>query len=181
VRPGRPGVDGQDRGQGDHGDHPARPQRARARHRGYEAGIARYNEENGTSYTTEALETSTDGAKSIAAQQAKYAAEGDQIVGFAHADFGHQFTAQFIRENGLQGRFANGGFDLLPDVLTAIKNGEAQWTVGQNPFAQGWVTSSLIHMKLENGYDPSDYIIGADLVTAANIDAVIEREAQFAE
>jgi ribose transport system substrate-binding protein len=152
-----------------------------ARHRGYEAGIARYNEENGTSYTTEALETSTDGAKSIAAQQAKYAAEGDQIVAFAHADFGHQFTAQFIRENGLQGKFANGGFDLLPDVLTAIKNGEAQWTVGQNPFAQGWVTSALIHMKLENGYDPSDYIIGADLVTAENVDAVIEREAQFDE
>ncbi|HKG29387.1 MAG TPA: substrate-binding domain-containing protein [Thermomicrobiales bacterium] len=150
-----------------------------ARHRGYEAGIARYNEENGTSYTTEALETSTDGAKSIAAQQAKYAAEGDQIVAFAHADYGHQFTAQFIRENGLQGKFANGGFDLLPDVLTAIQNGEAQWTVGQNPFAQGWVTSALIHMKLENGYDASDYIIGADLVTAENVDAVIEREAQF--
>jgi len=152
-----------------------------ARHRGYEAGIARYNEENGTSYTTEALETSTDGAKSIAAQQAKFAAEGDQIVAFAHADFGHQFTAQFIRENGLQGRFANGGFDLLPDVLTAIKSGEAQWTVGQNPFAQGWVTSALIHMNLENGYEPSDHIIGADLVTTENIDAVMEREAQFAE
>lgn len=152
-----------------------------ARHRGYEVGIARYNEENGTTYTTEALETSTDGAKSIAAQQAKYAAEGDQIVAFAHADFGHQFTAQFIRENGLQGKFANGGFDLLPDVLRAIQNGEAQWTVGQNPFAQGWVTSALIHMKLENGYDPSDYIIGADLVTAENVEAVIEREAQFEE
>ncbi len=96
-----------------------------------------YNEENGTSYTTEALETSTDGAKSIAAQQAKCAAEGDQIVAFAHADFGHQFTAQFIRENGLQGKFANGGFDLVPGVLTAIENGEAQWTVGQNPVRAG--------------------------------------------
>ena len=48
-----------------------------------------------------------------------------------------------------------------------------------DPFAQGWVTSALIHMKLENGYDASDYIIGADLVTGENVDAVIEREAQF--
>ena len=43
------------------------------------------------------------------------------------------------------------------------------------------MTSALIHMKLENGYDPSDHIIGADLITAENVDAVIEREAQFEE
>ena len=152
-----------------------------ARHRGYRTGIDRYNQENGTTYTAEPLETSTDAAKSIAAQQAKYAAEADQIVGFAHADFGQQFTAQFIRDNGLQGKFSNGGFDLLPDVLTGIKDGTIQWAVGQAPFQQGWVTSALIHQKLEAGYDPSDYIIGADLVTSENIDAVMEREQAVAQ
>ena len=152
-----------------------------ARHRGYEAGIARYNQENGTNYTTEALQTFTDSAQSIAVQQAKYTAEADQNVGFAHADFGQQFTDQFIRDNGLQGKFSNGGFDLLPDVLSGIKSGEIQWAVGQAPFQQGWVTAALIHQKLENGYDPSDYIIGADLVTGANIDAVMEREQAVAQ
>lgn len=152
-----------------------------ARHRGFRTGIDRYNQENGTTYTAEPLETSTDAAKSIAAQQAKYAAEGDNIVGWAHGDFGQQFTAQFIRDNGLQGKFSNGGFDLLPDVLNGIKDGTIQWAIGQNPFAQGWVTSALIHMNLENGYNASDYIIGADLVTAENIDAVIERELAVAQ
>jgi len=147
-----------------------------ARHRGFRAGIERYNQENGTSFTAEPLQTSTDAAQSIAAQQAKYAAESDQIVGWAHADFGQQFTAQFIRDNGLQGKFSNGGFDLLPDVLTGIESGEIQWSIGQAPFQQGWVTSALIHQALENGYQPSDYIIGADLVTAENIAQVIERE-----
>ncbi|MDP9354640.1 MAG: substrate-binding domain-containing protein [Chloroflexota bacterium] len=143
-------------------------------------GVNEYNQKNGTKFTTESLETSTDGAKSIAAQQAKYAAEGDQIVGFAHADFGHQFTAQMIRENGLQGKLANGGFDLLEGVLQAIKAGEAQWSIGQNPYGQGWVTASLIHMQLEAGYPPFDYDTGSEVVDASNIDAVMEREAKFA-
>lgn len=152
-----------------------------ARHRGITNGVNRYNGENGTTYTTEPLQTSTDASQSIAAQQAKYAAESDQIVGWAHADFGQMFTAQFARDNGLVGKFSNGGFDLLDAVLTGIKANEIHWAIGQNPFAQGWVTASLIQMRLENGYEASDYKIGADLVTAENIDAVIEREAQFAE
>jgi ribose transport system substrate-binding protein len=114
-----------------------------------------------------------------AGQHEKYAAEADQIVGWAHGDYGQQFTAQFARDNGLVGKFSNGGFDLLDAVLAGIKAGEINWAIGQNPYAQGWVTASLIHMKLENGYDPSDFLIEADLVTAENIDAVIPREAVF--
>ena len=152
-----------------------------ARHRGTTTGVNRYNQENGTTYTTEPLETSTDGPTSIARQQAKYSADGDEIVGWAHADFGHMFTAQFARDNGLQGKFSNGGFDLLDQVLEAIKSGDAQWSVSQNPYAQGWVTSALIHSQLEVGSPPSDYIIGAELVDAANIDAIIEREARWKE
>ncbi len=152
-----------------------------ARHRGFRTGIERYNQENGTTFTAEPLQTFTDAAQSIAAQQAKYAAEADQIVGWAHGDFGQMFTAQFARDNGLVGKFSNGGFDLLPDVLTGIKNGEINWSIGQNPYAQGWVTASLIRMKLEIGYDPSDYIIGADMVTTENIDAVMERETRVAQ
>ena len=144
-------------------------------------GVQQYNQEDGNNYTTEPLQTSTDGADSIARQQAKYAAEQDQIVGFAHADFGHQFTAQLIRENGLQGKVANGGFDLLPGVMEAIKANEAQWSIGQNPYGQGWVTASLIYMQLEAGYPPFDYDTGAEIIDASNIDMVMEREARFSQ
>ena len=73
----------------------------------------------------------------------------------------------------------NGGFDLVPGVLDAIENGLAQWSIAQNPFAQGWVTSALIHMAIENGYPPFSYDTGAAVVDASNIGAVVEREAQF--
>jgi len=152
-----------------------------ARMEGARQGIAQYNEENGTSYTTEDLTTSTDAAEAIAKLDAKWATDGDKIVGFAHADYVHWHTGTWIEQAGLQGRFANGGFDLVPGVLAAIGAGTAQWSIAQNPYAQGFVTSALIHMGAERGYPPFSYDTGAEVVDAANIEAVVEREAQFAQ
>ena len=152
-----------------------------ARMEGARQGIAQYNEENGTNFTTDDLTTSTDAAEAIAKLDAKWAAEGDEIVGFAHADFVHWHTATWIEQAGLEGQFANGGFDLVPGVLEAIQNGRAQWSIAQNPYAQGWVTSSLIHMAIEHGYPPFSYDTGAEVVDAENIEMVVEREAPFME
>ncbi len=151
-----------------------------ARMEGARQGIAQYNEENGTSYTTEDLTTSTDPADAIARLDARWAQGGDDIVGFAHADYVHGLAATWIEQAGLQGRFANGGFDLVPQVLTALESNLAQWSIAQNPYAQGWVTSALIHMAVDNGYPPFSYDTGAEVVDASNIGAVVEREAQFA-
>ena len=150
-----------------------------ARMEGARQGIAAYNEENGTSFTTEDLTTSTDPAEAIAKLDAKWAADGANIVGFAHADFVHWHTATWIEQAGLQGKFANGGFDLVPGVLDAITNGLAQWSIAQNPYAQGWVTSALINMAVEHGYPPFSYDTGAEVVDASNIEMVVEREKQF--
>jgi ribose transport system substrate-binding protein len=146
---------------------------------GARQGIALYNEENGTSFTTDDLTTSTDQAEAIGRIDAKYAELGDQIVGFAHADFVHWFTGLWIEQRGLQGQIANGGFDLVPGVLDAIQQGTANWSIGQNPYAQGFITSSLIHMGAERGFTPFDYDTGAEIIDASNIEAVIEREAAF--
>lgn len=150
-----------------------------ARMEGARQGIAQYNQDNDTSFTTEDLTTSTDAAEAIAKLDAKWAADGANIVGFAHADFVHAFTGIWIEQAGLEGQFANGGFDLVPEVLTAIENGTAQWSIAQNPYAQGWVTSALIHMGAERGYPPFSYDTGAEVVDASNIEAVAEREKQF--
>jgi ribose transport system substrate-binding protein len=151
-----------------------------ARQEGARQGIAQFNEENGTNFTTEDLTTDTDQATAIGAIDAKATELGDQLVGFAHADFVHAFAGLWIEQEGRQGQLANGGFDLIPGVLDAIKNGTAQWSIGQNPYAQGWVTSALIHMQIEHDFPPFSYDTGAEVVDASNIDAVIEREAAFA-
>ncbi|MCC6945404.1 MAG: substrate-binding domain-containing protein [Thermomicrobiales bacterium] len=152
-----------------------------ARMEGTRQGIAAYNEENGTSYTTSDLTTSTDGPTAIAALDAVYAEKGDAIVGFAHADYVNWFTGTWIEQQGLEGRFSNGGFDLLPGVMDAIQVGTSQWAIGQNPYAQGWMTAALIHMATAHGYPAFSYDTGAEIVDLSNIDAVAAREAIFAE
>jgi ribose transport system substrate-binding protein len=151
-----------------------------ARMEGARQGIAQYNQENGTNFTTEDLTTSTDQATAIGAIQAKTTELGDKLVGFAHADFVHWFAGLFLEQAGLAGKIANGGFDLVPGVIDAIKNGSAQWSIGQNPYAQGWVTSALIHMKTSAGFEPFSYDTGAEIVDASNIEAIAAREAKFA-
>lgn len=47
------------------------------------------------------------------------------------------------------------------------------------PYAQGWVTSSLLDMQLEAGYQPFDYDTGAEVVDKSNVEAVTKREARF--
>lgn len=150
-----------------------------ARMEGARQGIAAYNEANGTTFVTEDLTTSPDPAEAVGKLDAYYSANVDKVVGFAHADFVHWHTATWIEQAGLQGKLANGGFDLVPGVLDAIKAGTAQWSIAQNPYSQGWVTSSLIHMAIEHDYPPYSYDTGAEIVDASNIDAVIPREAKF--
>lgn len=151
-----------------------------ARMEGARQGIAQYNDANGTTYVTEDLTTSTDPADAIARLDAKYAESGDEIVCFAHAAFVHWHTATWMEQNGLEGKFANGGFDLVQGAMDAIKAGFAHWSIAQNPYAQGWVASALIHMEVEHDYPPFSYDTGAEIVDSSNIDAVIEREAAFA-
>jgi ribose transport system substrate-binding protein len=148
---------------------------------GARQGIAQYNKQNGTNFTTEVLATATDQNEAIGKIDAKWQKDSNRIVGFAHADFGHWFTGIWIEDRGLKGKVANGGFDLVQGALEAIKSGTAQWSIGQNPYAQGWVTSALIDMQLEASYPPFDYDTGAEVVDASNIDAVTEREKRFSK
>lgn len=146
---------------------------------GAKAGVAQYNKQNGTNYTTEVLITDGDQAKAIARIDAKYTSKRNQIVGWAHADQAVAYGAAWADDRNLTGKFATGGFDLVPSILSAIQNGSAQWSIGQNPYAQGWVTSSLLDMQMEAGYPGYTYDTGSEVVDKSNIKAVTAREAKF--
>lgn len=145
---------------------------------GTDQGIAEYNAANGTSFVAERFTSANTQTEALSRIDAKIRSTPD-FVGFASTVSGHWFTSLWAEDNGMTGRFANGGFDLIPGVLDAIANETAQWSVGQNPYAQGWVTSALIDMQLESGFVPFDYDTGAEVVDKSNIDAVTEREARF--
>ena len=144
-------------------------------------GLERYNEEHGTNFTTEALKTSTNEAEAIAIIEAKWAAEKDEIVGWLSSEFTHGFIGTWAEQNDLVGQFAVGGYDLLDQVLENIQDGSVDFTIDQNPYAQGFMTSAMMYQGLERGYAASDLDTGAEIIDASNIDAVIDREKLWKE
>lgn len=146
---------------------------------GTRRGIDAYNRANGTNFRSETLVTSSDQSEAIGRISAKYAKDGKDIVGFAMGGIDHQFAAQFASDKQLTGKFAIGGFDLLQPILEDIRDGKIQWTLGQNPWAQGWVAASLVAMEVDPGYPARDYDTGAEVVDKSNVATVIKREARF--
>jgi ribose transport system substrate-binding protein len=146
------------------------------RAKGTEMGVQDYNQANGTSFTAEQLKSSTNEVEAISIIQAKYTAEGDNIAGWASTDFTHGFVGKFAQQNNLVGKFSVGGFDLTATVLDGIGNGSVDWTIGQNPYAQGWITSSLIYMQAIYKYPAYNYDTGSELVTKENLQAILTRE-----
>ncbi|MFI9630227.1 substrate-binding domain-containing protein [Streptomyces sp. NPDC052042] len=147
---------------------------------GIKQGVEAYNKENSTSFTTEVLITSTDESKAVAAIDAKYASKKDKIVGWAMAAFDHQYVATWAKSKNLVGKFAVGGFDLIQPVLDGIKDKSIDFSLGQNPYAQGWIAAALLAEEFDPGYPARTYDTGAEVVNAANVDAVAAREALFA-
>lgn len=147
---------------------------------GIKQGIDAYNKGNGTSYTTEVLVTSTDESKAVAAIDAKYTARKGAIVGWAMAAFDHQYVATWAKSKNLTGKFGVGGFDLIQPVLDGIKDKTIDFSLGQNPYAQGWIAAALLAEEFDPGYPARNYDTGAEIVDATNIDAVAKRESRFA-
>jgi ribose transport system substrate-binding protein len=139
-------------------------------------GVQKYNQEFGTNFTTEALATTTNETEAIARFEAKWAADKDKIVGWLASDFTHTFVGNLAKTKGLVGQFAVGGYDLLDQTLLNIKDGSVDFSIGQNPYAQGFLTSALIYQGLERGYPASDIDTGAELIDSTNIDKVTARE-----
>ena len=152
-----------------------------ARNLGGTQGVERYNKENGTTFTTEPLATTTVETDALAKFEAKWSAESDQIVGWLSSDFTHGFVGHMAAAKGLVGKFAVGGYDLVQYVMEGIKNGSVDFSLGQNPYAQGFMTSALMYQGLEVGYPASDIDTGAELVDATNIDKIMVREAVWEE
>ncbi len=82
-----------------------------------------------------------------------------------------------LRETGAAGRVAFGTFDLDPDVLEAVRDGEALFAIDQQPYLQGWLGVALLAKYLDTGAIPGGGQIvrtGPGFVTRENAASVIE-------
>jgi ribose transport system substrate-binding protein len=151
------------------------------RNLGGSQGIEMYNEEFGTNFTSEDLATSADEVEAIAKFEAKWLAESDEIVGWLSSEFTHGFIANWSKKEGLVGKFAVGGYDTLDSVMIGIEDGSVDFTLGQNPYGQGFITSALMWQGAIAKQPAGDVDTGAELIDASNIAEVMEREAIWVE
>ena len=93
------------------------------------------------------------------------------------AGVGKTIAANKLREKGMHA----GGFDLLPTTLDAIKNGDLDFTIDQQPYLQGFYTIMVLFVyKMSGGLSGlSDINTGLKFVTKASVDPYLSTQSRF--
>jgi simple sugar transport system substrate-binding protein len=83
------------------------------------------------------------------------------------------FLGPVLAKNGLAGKIPAGGFDLIPGTLAAIKAGQLDFTIDQNPYLQGFLPTLYLYLfNLSGGLvAPPDTDTGLTFVTKSTVDA----------
>jgi len=84
-----------------------------------------------------------------------------------------EFLGPVLAKNGLAGKIPAGGFDLIPGTLAAIKAGQLDFTINQNPYLQGFLPTLYLYLfNLSGGLvSPPDTDTGLTFVTKTTVDA----------
>jgi simple sugar transport system substrate-binding protein len=101
-----------------------------------------------------------------------YIAGHKSIKGAFAVDAGStQFLGPVLAKNGLAGKIPAGGFDLTPGTLTAIKSGQLDFTIDQNPYLQGFIPVIYLYLfNLSGGLlSPPNTDTGLTFVTKDNV------------
>ena len=120
------------------------------------------------------LDISTDIAKGTTRIQNKYNAQEFNVLcgcGF----WGPTGAAKLVENEGLKDEFVAGGFDLVESVISGIQNGTINFTIGQDPYSQGYMPVMLAYAYMDRGVMPKDYVTGAEVIDESNIDFAAKR------
>jgi len=84
-----------------------------------------------------------------------------------------QFLGPVLAKNGLAGKIPAGGFDLTPGTLTAIKSGQLDFTIDQNPYLQGFLPTLYLYLYSLSGglLSPPNTDTGLTFVTKDTVSA----------
>jgi simple sugar transport system substrate-binding protein len=106
------------------------------------------------------------------AENAYILAHKSSLKGAFAVDAGStQFLGPVLAKNGLAGKIPAGGFDLTPGTLSAIKAGQLDFTIDQEPYLQGFLPTLYLYLfNLSGGLVfPPDTDTGLTFVTKNNV------------
>jgi simple sugar transport system substrate-binding protein len=107
------------------------------------------------------------------AENAYILAHKSSLKGAFAVDAGStEFLGPVLAKNGLAGKIPAGGFDLTPGTLSAIKAGQLDFTIDQEPYLQGFLPTLYLYLyNLSGGLvSPPDTDTGLTFVTKDTVD-----------
>lgn len=122
----------------------------------------------------------TDTTEAVSIIEAAHLANPD-IDGIYSVDAFTEAIGAYISINNLHDELLGGGFDLNPATLDYIKEDALQFTIGQDPYSQGFYPIVIMWLYAEKGILPKNVDTGAEIVDASNIESVMDRESKWAE
>lgn len=125
-------------------------------------------------FNPQLLATSTDMVKATSLIASFYQGHPDVKGFFGVDDITGSAIAQVIDREKLKGKVFGGAFDLVPDVMNAIKLGQMQFTIDQQPYLQGFNAVLQLYLLKKYQLAPVDVNTGVAPVTAANVEQVIK-------
>jgi simple sugar transport system substrate-binding protein len=123
-------------------------------------------------YTVTTVSTGATTALEGPAEKAFFIGNSKKITGAFAVDAGStELLGPQLAGVGLAGKIPAGGFDLTPGTLTAIKNGQVDFTIDQQPYLQGFLPALYLYLyNLTGGLVlPPDTDTGLTFVTKSSV------------
>jgi simple sugar transport system substrate-binding protein len=123
-------------------------------------------------YTVTTQATGATTALEGPAEKAFFIGNSKKITGAFGVDAGStELLGPQLASVGLAGKIPAGGFDLTPGTLTAIKNGQVDFTIDQQPYLQGFLPTLYLYLySLTGGLVlPPDTDTGLTFVTKSSV------------
>lgn len=129
----------------------------------------------------EQLDISTDVSQATSRVADAYSANTDINVILGSGFWGPAAAAALMENQDLQGELVVGGFDLPESTIDGIQNGTITFTVGQDPYSQGYISTQLAYEYMDRGIPMKDYITGVSIIDENNIEFAAQRDGAMAD
>lgn len=103
------------------------------------------------------------------------------LDGIMGADAFSWFIGDALANQGMGDEVIGGGFDLVTETLNHISEGAMDYTIGQDPYSQGYVPTKQLFAYLDRGMPPKNYATGAEVIDSENIEFAMERSQAWAQ
>lgn len=122
------------------------------------------------------ITTTTDPSKNLSTWQQAYAAHPNALAYIGNCDNDGPSLGRMHQQH--PGKYLTATFDVDPSSLTSIKGGSLTAAIDESPYARGYLATAALILQAQGKPAIIGFVnVKGVLVTKANVDAIIAREA----